>query len=201
MTSYISDIAFTPAVKAIQSRKGSRTTYARMEERGYMRTEITEDIAAFIEQQNSVFLGSVSSDNAPYIQHRGGPPGFLKVLGPTTLGFVDYTGNRQFISQGNFAENSKAFLFLIDYVNQRRIKIWGTVEVLENRPDLIDQLASPGYSARPEQAMIFEVTAYDLNCPQHIPRKLNIEDVDHLLRRQQDQIAALKEEIKRLKDQ
>jgi predicted pyridoxine 5'-phosphate oxidase superfamily flavin-nucleotide-binding protein len=167
-----SDVAFTSAVKAVQTRKGSRAAYARMEERGGWETEITGELADFIGEQNSFFLATASADGQPYIQHRGGPPGFLRVLDATTLAFADYRGNRQYISLGNLAENPKVHLFLIDYATRRRIKIWGEAVVVENDPALLAELMPEGYDARPEQAIIIHVSAWDENCPQHIPRKV-----------------------------
>lgn len=196
---YPSDVAFTPAVKAIQSRKGSRDAYARMETSRGWQTEVTEDLAGFIAEQRSVFLGSVSSDGAPYIQHRGGPPGFIKVIGPTTLAFVDFKGNRQFISQGNFEENPKAHLFLIDYANKRRVKIWGEARVVEGDDALVEQLMPEGYKARPEQVIVFEISAWDINCPQHIPQRFEAEDVAEAIETRDARIAELEAEVARLK--
>ena len=169
-----SDVAFTSAVKAIQTRRGSRAPYARMEARGGWETSITEDLAAFVGEQNSFFLATANADGQPYIQHRGGPPGFLRVLDETTLAFADYRGNRQYISLGNLSENPKVHLFLIDYATQRRIKIWGEARVVEDDPALLASLMPAGYDARPEQAIVIHVTAWDENCPQHIPRKVNV---------------------------
>src|SRR6201985_490290 len=151
---YSSDIAFTPTVKAIQTRKGSRRTYARMEEGGAWRTTITPDLAEFIAAQTSIFFGTANADGQPYIQHRGGPAGFLHVLDDKTIAFADFSGNRQFITQGNLSENPKAFLFLIDYAHRRRIKIWGEARVVEDDADLIARLMPADYKARPEQALV-----------------------------------------------
>ena len=199
MTRPTSDIAFTPSVKAIQSRKGSRKAYHRMEEKGGWKTELTEDAAAFIAAQRSVFLATVSSEGAPYIQHRGGPPGFLHVLGPTTLAFADYTGNKQFISQGNLEDNPKAHLFLIDYMNRQRIKIWGEARVVEDDAELLARLMPEDYSARPEQVVVFEIDAWDINCPQHIPQRFEAEDVQRALLKREERIAELEAELERLK--
>ncbi|MEL7313230.1 MAG: pyridoxamine 5'-phosphate oxidase family protein [Pseudomonadota bacterium] len=199
MSSYPSDVAFTPTVKAIQQRKGSRATYERMERARGWETEITEDLAQFIAEQRSVFIASVSSDGAPYIQHRGGPPGFLKVTGPTTLAFVDYKGNRQFISQGNLAQNPKAHLFLIDYANRQRVKIWGEARVIEGDDALIQQLMPSNYRARAEQVIEFSVTAWDVNCPQHIPQRFEAEDVQHELDQRDARIAQLEAELAALR--
>lgn len=194
-----SDVAFTPAVKAIQSRKGSRSAYARMESQGGWATAITPDLAAFIAAQTSVFLATANAQGQPYIQHRGGPPGFLQVLDEHTLGFADFNGNRQFISSGNLAENPKAHLFLIDYTMRQRIKLWGTARVIDDDPDLIERLMPPDYKAKGEQAMLFSVAAWDANCPQHIPQRLEAGDVARALQSRDERIAELEAEIRRLK--
>jgi predicted pyridoxine 5'-phosphate oxidase superfamily flavin-nucleotide-binding protein len=194
-----SDVAFTPRVKAIQARKGSRGGYAAMEAKGGWRTEITPDLAGFIETQRSFFLATASAEGQPYVQHRGGPPGFLRVLGPRTLGFADYRGNRQYVSQGNLEENARAFLFLIDYATRQRIKLWGRARVVENDPELIARLMPEDYDARPEQAMLFEVAAWDANCPQHIPQRFEAEDVARALDERDARIAALEAEIAALR--
>ena len=197
---YASDVAFTPTVKAIQTRKGSRRGYAAMEDRGSWQTRITPDLAAFIEAQISVFFGSASGDGQPYIQHRGGPPGFLKVLDDKTIGFADFAGNRQYISQGNLADNPKAVLFLIDFAAKRRVKIWGEARVVEDDPELLSTLMPAGYKARPEQVILFRVTAWDMNCPQHIPQRFEAADVLAALEARDAQIAALEAELAMLKD-
>jgi predicted pyridoxine 5'-phosphate oxidase superfamily flavin-nucleotide-binding protein len=166
-----SDIAFTPTVKAIQERKGSRKKYAKIERDGSWETEITEDLKAFIENQDSIFIATVNSEGQPYVQHRGGPKGFLKVIDKQTIVFVDYRGNRQYITQGNLIENPKSFLFLIDYETRKRIKIWGTARIEEVHPSEIDQYMPPNYKASPEQVVYFTVVAWDLNCRRHIPVK------------------------------
>jgi len=197
---YSSDIAFTPTIKAIQTRKGSRHTYARMEEGGAWRTTITPDLAEFIAAQTSIFLGTASGDGQPYIQHRGGPAGFLHVLDEKTIAFADFAGNRQFITQGNLSENPKTFLFLIDYAHRRRIKIWGEARVVENDPDLTAKLMPADYKAKPEQTILFTVAAWDVNCPQHIPQRFDAADVAAALKERDRKIAALEEEVARLRD-
>ncbi len=167
---FASDVAFTPAVKAIQASKGSRQAYARMEQRGSWETTITGELAAFIAEQNSFFMATANTEGQPYIQHRGGPRGFLRVLDETTLAFADFRGNKQFISLGNLVDNPKVHLFLIDYANQRRIKIWGEAVVVEDDPALVQELMVPGYDAKPERAIVIRITAWDENCPQHIPQ-------------------------------
>ncbi len=186
-----SDIAFTPTVKTIQSRKGSRTAYARMEAAGGWETTITSDLAAFISEVRSFFIATANSEGQPYIQHRGGPPGFLKVLDEKTLAFADFKGNRQFITQGNLEENPRAFIFLIDYAHRRRIKIWGRAEIVEVDPTLLASLMPADYSARPDQVIIFKLEAWDSNCPQHIPQRFEADDVSRALASRDARIAEL----------
>ena len=200
MDAFTSDVAFTPTVKAIQSRKGSRVSYARVEQRGGWRATITPDLAAFIEAQTSVFLATANAEGQPYIQHRGGPAGFLKVLDEHTIGFADFSGNRQFITQGNLQDNDQAFLFLIDYMLRQRIKVWGRARVVENDPELIAQLMPADYKARPEQAILFTVAAWDANCPQHIPQRFEAADVAAALAERDRRIAGLEQEIARLRE-
>ena len=177
MTSHISDVAFTPAVKAQQTRLGSRDAYARVEERGAWSNRVTPELAQFIGERDFFYLGTVSADGQPYIQHRGGPKGFLKVLDDETLGFVDFSGNAQYVSIGNLTENNKAFIFLMDYAHRKRIKIWGTARYAEGDTELLTRLLDPGYKARPERAIVFSVTAWDLNCPQHITPRYTVEEL------------------------
>ena len=197
--SYASDVAFTPTVKAIQTRKGSRRGYAAMEQRGSWESRITPELADFIAAQTSVFLATASADGQPYLQHRGGPAGFLRVLDEHTIGFVDFAGNRQYITQGNLAENPKAYLFLIDYAHRRRIKIWGEARVVEGDDALVARLMPGGYEARPEQVILFTVAAWDSNCPQHIPQRFEAADVAAALEERDRRIADLEAEIKRLR--
>jgi len=193
-----SDVAFTPTVKAIQARKGSRAAYARMESGDGWGTTITPDLNAFIAAQTSVFLGSANAAGQPYIQHRGGPPGFLRVLDDKTIAFADFRGNRQFITQGNLAENPKAHLFLIDYAQRRRVKIWGQARVVENDAKLLAELMPEKYKSRGEQVILFSVDAWDANCPQHIPQRFEAADVARLLEERDQRIAVLEAEIARL---
>ncbi len=193
---YSSDIAFTPSVKAVQSRKGSRAAYARMEEGGSWDTRITPDLTAFIAEQRSFFMASANLDGQPYIQHRGGPPGFLRVLDDHTLAFADFVGNKQYITLGNLAENPKSQLFLIDYTSRRRVKIWGTARVVEDDADLMAQLKPEGYRARSQQIIVFSVEAWDSNCPQHIPRRYEAADVEAMLAQRDARIAELEEALR-----
>lgn len=196
---YSSDIAFTPSVKAIQARKGSRHAYSRKEEDGAWPTVIRDDLKSFIEAQTSVFLATANAQGQPTIQHRGGPAGFLRVLDEKTIGFVDYTGNRQYITTGNLEENPKAFLFLIDYALRQRIKIWGEARVVDGDDALVATLMPENYKARAEQVILFTVSAWDVNCSQHIPQRFDAEDVAAALKQRDDRIAALEAEVARLK--
>ena len=196
---FVSDVAFTSAVKDVQSRLGSRNGYANMERgRGWANT-ITNDLRAFIARRDSFYLGTASGDGQPYIQHRGGPPGFLKVLDEQTLAFADFSGNRQYISLGNLSENTQAFIFLMDYANQRRVKIWGTAEVVEGDPALLKRLADPEYAGNPQRAFVFHVEAWDVNCPQHIPRLYTEAQIAPQVVELQNQVAALEAENHRLR--
>lgn len=193
-----SDVAFTPSVKAVQERKGSRGAYAKQEEHGGWQTSITPDLKSFIEAQISVYLATANKDGQPYIQHRGGPPGFLHVTDEQTIAFADFKGNRQYISQGNLADNPKAYLFLMDYEHRRRVKIWGEASVIEGDADLAAKLMPEGYKARAEQVILFKVAAWDVNCSQHIPQRFEAEDVGGALAARDQKIAALEAEIERL---
>lgn len=193
-----SDVAFTDTVKAIQTRKGSRQAYARMEQGAGWETEITDALAAFVAEQTSFFLATANAAGQPYIQHRGGPKGFLRVLDEHTLGFADFRGNRQYISLGNLADNPKVHLFLIDYANQRRLKIWGEATVVEDDPVLLAKLAPVGYDARPERAIVLRVAAWDANCPQHIPQRFEAADVAAALAERDGRIADLEARLRRL---
>ena len=192
---FASDVAFTPAVKAIQSRKGSRRGYARMETGGSWQTDITAEIAAFIESRTSAFLATANAAGQPYIQHRGGPAGFLKVLDRKTIGFADFAGNRQYITQGNLVENPKAHLFLMDYTYRQRVKIWGEARVIEGDAQLAERLFPEGYNARVEQVILFTVTAWDANCPQHIPQLIDAATLQALLAEKDRKIAELESRI------
>jgi hypothetical protein len=195
---YSSDVAFTPAVKAVQVRKGSREAYARVEQNGGWRTEVDDQLAAFLSESNSLYLATASADGQPTIQHRGGPEGFVRVLDKNTLAFVDYSGNRQFITQGNLSENPKAAIFLMDYARRRRIKIWGEAKVVDD-PALLQSLMPQGYKARPEQIILFRIAAWDTNCPQHIPQKFDAADVAAALAARDARIAELEAELAAVK--
>ena len=193
---YSSDVAFSPAVKAAQSRLGSRAAYAQQEQDGSWSTIITPDLARFIQAQGSVFLATASADGQPYIQHRGGPPGFLRVLDEQTLAFADFRGTRQYISVGNLSQNPKAQLFLMNYAQRRRIKIWGEARVVEDQPELVASLLVEGYKARAERAIVFRISAWDANCPQHIPQLIPAQEVQSLLQGRDARIAELEAQLR-----
>ena len=195
MPEFSSDVAFTPAVKAIQARKGSRDAYARTEQNGSWRTEIDNELTDFLARTTSFYFATASSGGHPYIQHRGGPAGFLQILDKRTLAFADYKGNRQYITQGNLTENPKAYIFVMDYVHRRRVKIWGEARVVEDDPALLKSLMPQGYRAKPEQVILFTIAAWDTNCPQHIPQKLDAADVAAALAARDARIAELEAQL------
>jgi uncharacterized protein len=196
---YSSDIAFTPAVKTIQARKGSRDAYAHVEESGGWRTEIDDKLKGFLAATDSFYLATATANGQPYIQHRGGPKGFIKLLDKNTIAFADYSGNRQYITQGNLSENPKAHIFVMDYAHRRRVKIWGEARVVDDDPALTQSLMPKGYKARPEQVILFKIAAWDTNCPQHIPQKFDAADVAAALVQRDARIAELEAELAALK--
>jgi predicted pyridoxine 5'-phosphate oxidase superfamily flavin-nucleotide-binding protein len=197
--SFSSDVAFTPAVKSAQTRNGSRHAYAHMEESGSWETRITAQLKEFIEAQTSVFLATANAEGQPYIQHRGGPAGFLHVLDDQTIAFADFVGNRQFITVGNLAENPKSHLFLIDYARQQRIKIWGEARVIDDDAELTERLMPQGYKARAAQVILFTVSTWDANCPKHIPQRFEAADVATALAERDRRIEALESELRQLR--
>lgn len=194
MTEYASDVAFTPAVKALQEEKGSRRGYAKMEEEAGWKDNVTEDLAQFISQRDSFYLGTANADGQPYIQHRGGKPGFLKVLDEKTLAFADFRGNRQYITSGNLSENDKAYIFLMDYPSRSRVKVWGRARVSDD-PELIARLSDADYNGRPEQAIVFEITTWDINCPQHITPRFSEAEVAEIVAPLKRRIAELEAKL------
>lgn len=200
MTRNSSDIAFSPAVKRVQAERGSRSAYARVEQNGGFETGVTAELRAFLAQIDTAFLATASADGQPYLQHRGGPKGFIRALDDHTLGFVDYAGNRQYVSTGNLSENDRVCLFLMDYARRRRIKVWGTARVVPSDERLLQILMPHGYKARPEQVLLIAVAAWDVNCPQHIPQKLDADDVAHAIDTLERRIAELEDENRRLRE-
>ena len=199
MKRYTSDIAFTPAVKSIQARLGSRDSYHRMEEGIGWSSTITQDLAGFIAQRDSFYLATSSAEGQPYIQHRGGPAGFLRVLDESTLAFADFSGNRQYISAGNLSENDRVSIFLMDYPNRRRIKIWGHARVIEGDDSLLEAVADDAYAGRPERVIVITVEAWDANCPQHITPRFSEADLEPRFRKLNQRIAELEAEVKTLR--
>jgi predicted pyridoxine 5'-phosphate oxidase superfamily flavin-nucleotide-binding protein len=194
-----SDVAFTPAVKAIQERKGSRKAYARRERDHGWQTRITPDLAGFLAELDMFYLGTANAEGQPYIQYRGGPPGFLTVLDEHTLGFADFGGNRQYITLGNLSENPKAFIFLMDYANSQRVKLWGTVRVVENDPDILERLRDSNYAGNVERAILFTVETWDINCPQHIHQRFSQRQIAPVIEKLQARIAELESEVEHLR--
>jgi predicted pyridoxine 5'-phosphate oxidase superfamily flavin-nucleotide-binding protein len=196
-----SDVAFTPAVKQEQSRRGSRKVYARMEQgEGWERT-ITNELRAFLAERDSMYFATANAQGQPYVQHRGGPSGFVRVLDEHTLAFADFAGNRQFITLGNLTENDRAFLFFMNYARRQRIKIWGRAKVVEGDDALLKGLMPEGYAARGERVIVFRVEAWDANCPQHIPLKIDAADVQAALGKLEAQVRALAADNDRLRAQ
>lgn len=195
MVAIPSDVAFTSAVKSIQTQKGSRAGYARMEQSGGWQTTVTPELEEFLAELDMFYLGTSNAEGQPYIQYRGGSPGFLKVIDEKTLAFADFGGNRQYITLGNLTENSQAFIFLMDYANRRRVKLWGTAKVVENDPALLDRLADPAYPGKVERAIVFTITAWDVNCSQHIHQRFSQRQVAPVIEQLQERIADLEAEL------
>jgi predicted pyridoxine 5'-phosphate oxidase superfamily flavin-nucleotide-binding protein len=194
MRQYPSDIAFTPGVKAVQTAKGSRASYAKVERRGW-RTRVTPDLAEFLAGLDMFYLGTASAEGQPYIQYRGGSPGFLKVLDERTLAFADFGGNRQYVTAGNLSENPKAFIFLTDYANQQRVKLWGTARVVEHDAELLERLRDPDYPGEVERAIVFTVEAWDINCHQHIHKRFSEREVQPVIEQLQRRISELEAQL------
>lgn len=200
MARNFAEIAFTESVKALQEKAGSRRSYARMEEmaRG---TELSEAETEFIAERDGFYLSTVGESGFPYVQYRGGPKGFLKVLDAKTLAYADFRGNMQYVSAGNLTRNDRAALILMDYANRRRLKIYARIEMIEARQDpaLIAKLRNAGYEAQIERAMVLRVEAFDWNCPQHITPRFTIEEVREMNAPLYEHLARLEAEIERYK--
>ena len=195
----VSDVAFTSSVKAQQQRLGSRNGYASLETKGGWSDVITDDLAAFIAERDSLYLGTASSEGQPYIQHRGGPVGFLKVLDEHTLAFADFIGNKQYISMGNLAENDRVSIFLMDYPNRRRIKIWGRAEFIEGDQALLEKVVDLNYKGVPQRVFRIHLEAWDVNCPQHITPRFTEDEVETREQNLHKRIAELEAENDRLR--
>ena len=201
MSEFVSDIAFTPSVKTAQEKRGSRDGYQKMAAKRDWRDTVSQDLETFIAERDSFYLATSSKDGQPYIQHRGGPKGFLKVLDERTLAFADYSGNKQYISIGNLAENDQAYIFLMDYPNRRRVKIWGRARVVEDDVELLARLMPDGYKARPERVFVFTITAWDVNCPQHIVPRYDEDMVRQVTEKLTSRVSALEAENAQLQEQ
>jgi predicted pyridoxine 5'-phosphate oxidase superfamily flavin-nucleotide-binding protein len=200
MNEFASDIAFTPAVKSIQQAKGSRSSYARMERGPGWQTTVTPELEEFLAELDMFYLGTANAAGQPYIQYRGGSPGFLRAIDEHTLGFADFGGNRQYITLGNLSENPKAFIFLMDYAHQRRVKLWGTARVVEDDPTLLDKLGDPSYPGKIERAIPFEIEAWDINCPQHIHQRFSARQIAPVVEKLEERVRELETELARLRD-
>jgi predicted pyridoxine 5'-phosphate oxidase superfamily flavin-nucleotide-binding protein len=194
-----SDVAFTPAVKTIQEQKGSRKSYSRMEQSHGWQTTVTPELAGFLADLDMFYLGTANAEGQPYIQYRGGSPGFLKVIDEHTLGFADFGGNRQYITLGNLSENPKAFIFLMDYANSQRVKLWGTARVVEDDPDLLERLRDPDYPVKVERAILFTLEAWDVNCQQHIHKRFSQRQIAPVIEKLQDRVQELETELARMR--
>ncbi len=193
-------VIFSPAVRAEQERLGSRAFFAEKEREGAFRRELTPDLRAFLADRDSAYLATASAEGQPYIQHRGGPKGFLKPLGARRLGFADFAGNQQYITLGNITENPRAFLFLMDYTTRTRVKLWGRLAAVEDQPGLLAELSSEGYQARVQRVLLFDIEAWDINCKQHIQPRYDESIVNSVVEKLTAQIEALQAEVARLKE-
>jgi predicted pyridoxine 5'-phosphate oxidase superfamily flavin-nucleotide-binding protein len=199
MTSNASRV-FTPAARQAQAERGSTKAYAERVAEGFP-DRVTPELAQFIAELDTAFLATATADGAPYIQHRGGPKGFIKIVDERTLGFADYRGNRQYITLGNLSENDRAFLFLLDPARRQRIKLWGRARVVENDPALIEKLFDAGYKAKPERAILFTIEAWDVNCSQHIVARFSEAELEEAFTAVQTKVAALEQENAKLRAQ
>ncbi len=199
MRQFSSDIAFTPAVKGIQADKGSRSSYTRMEMGGSWETTVTLELEAFLTDLDMFYLGTANAAGQPYIQYRGGSPGFLKRVDEKTLGFADFGGNRQYITLGNLSENPQAFIFLMDYAHSQRIKLWGRARVVEDDPALLARLRDSSYPGKVERAIVFEIEAWDVNCPQHVHKRFTQKQIAPVIEQLQAKVAKLETQLRRLK--
>jgi hypothetical protein len=192
------DIVFTPSVRRAQQARGSQAAESPRARNGW-RVAIDDGLRAFIAERDSFYLGTASAAGRPYIQHRGGPKGFLRPLGPTTLGFADFAGNRQYISLGNLAENDQAHIFLMDYAGRQRVKLWGRARTVEGDAELLGRLSEPAYPGKPQRAILFEIEAWDSNCRQHIQPRYDEDQLRAVVAGLTERVAALEAELVRLR--
>ena len=191
------DVMFSPSVKAEQARLGSRAMFEGRE----WKTEITNDLRQFLGVIDTFFFATASADGRPYIQHRGGPPGFLKTIGSHTLAFADFAGNRQYITLGHLRENDRAHIFIPHFSTQQRLKLWGRARVVEGDIALMERLVDPAYKARPERAIVFDLEAWDVNCRQHITARYSEAEMAPAVNKLVARIKELEEEVARLKSE
>ncbi|MBN9684833.1 MULTISPECIES: pyridoxamine 5'-phosphate oxidase family protein [unclassified Corallococcus] len=196
-------LAFTPAVQALQEKFGSRAAYARVERTGDTLDVLTDDEAEFLSQRDSFYMASIGSNGWPYIQHRGGPPGFVRVLDPHTLGFADYRGNKQYISAGNVSENDRVALIFVDYPNRARLKVLAHASVITRETDAatLKRLEVPGYDAKVERGFVLKVEGFDWNCPQHITPRFTEAELDEMLRPVSAELQTLRSENRSLREE
>ena len=189
------DAMFSPAVKAEQARLGSRPAFEGRD----FKSEITDDLRQFLAAIDTFFFATASADGRPYIQHRGGPPGFLKPIGTHTLAFADFAGNRQYITLGHLKENDRAHIFILHFATQQRVKLWGRARVIEGDLELMERLVDPAYKARPERAIVFTLEAWDVNCRQHIVPRYSEAEIAPAIDKLAQRIKELEAEVERLK--
>ena len=189
------DVMFSPAVKAEQTRLGSRSMFEGRD----FKSEITDDLRQFLAVVDTFFFATASADGRPYVQHRGGPPGFLKPIGTHMLAFADFAGNRQYITLGHLKENDRAHIFIPHFATQQRVKLWGRARVVEGDLALMERLVDPSYKARPERAIVFTLEAWDANCPQHIVPRYSEAEIAPAIDKLAQRIKELEEEVERLK--
>jgi predicted pyridoxine 5'-phosphate oxidase superfamily flavin-nucleotide-binding protein len=189
------DVMFSPSVKAEQTRLGSRAMFADRE----WKTEITDDLRQFLGVIDTFFFATASADGRPYIQHRGGPPGFLKTIGTRELAFADFAGNRQYITLGHLRENDQAHIFVLHFATQQRVKLWGRARVVENDLELMERLVDRTYKARPQRAIVFTLEAWDINCTQHIVPRYSEGEIAPGVNKLVERIKELEDEVERLK--
>jgi hypothetical protein len=195
MSNHFAEIAFTPSVRAVQESMGSRRYYAR-QDKDAGPVEFSHAETDFISQRDSFYIASVSETDWPYVQHRGGPAGFVRVLSPTTLGFADYRGNRQYVSVGNLLKNDRVAMIFVDYPNRERLKVLGHVRLVSSdEPAVIESLKTPGYRAHVERGFVITVVAYDWNCPQHITPRFSEAEVETAVAPLRKRLAQLETEL------
>jgi predicted pyridoxine 5'-phosphate oxidase superfamily flavin-nucleotide-binding protein len=193
-----STLVFTPAVQKAQAERGSAKSYEKRVAEGFP-DRLTPELVTFIAEQDTMFFGTASAAGAPYIQHRGGPKGFIKVVDQQTLGFADYRGNRQYITLANLSENDRAFMFLLDPARRQRVKLWGRARVVEDDPALVTRLFDEGYKAKPERAILFSIEAWDANCSSHIMTRFSEADLEEAFATVRAKMAELQAENARLR--